>query len=154
TVEPVVALHTLLEQNEDVHWARQRTARKATLLDQLADEYWGDVGTSEERERATAGILAAGSFARPSISADTPPLLSMRVHAFFRGIAGLWACMDPNCPEVAEPGRPVGKLYTDPRPWCTERCSSRILELFSCRRCGLLFLGGVPDSTRGSLWPW
>jgi hypothetical protein len=28
------------------------------------------------------------------------------------------------------------------------------LELFSCRQCGLLFLGGIPDTRYGSLWPW
>lgn len=87
---------------------------------------------------------------------DTPPILSMRVHAFFRGVPGFWACLNPDCPEVSEPyrgERPVGKIYTDPRPWCAERCGGRVLEVFSCRKCGLLFVGGVPD-THGSLWPW
>ena len=156
--DPEVALHDLLETNEDVSWVRNRTARNATPLRQLADECWPNMGTAHERERATAGILAAGSFARAQPSPDTPPLLSMRIHAFFRGIAGLWACMDPNCPEAppapddARTPRPVGKLYTDPRPWC--ECGARVLELFSCRKCGLLFLGGIPDSVQGSLWPW
>ncbi len=40
----------------------------------------------------------------------------------------------------------------DLRPWCT--CGARVLELFSCRQCGLLYLGGIPDSVEGSLWPW
>ena len=47
-----------------------------------------------------AGLLAAGSFARPMPLPDTPPILSMRLHAFFRGLPGLWACLNPNCPEV------------------------------------------------------
>jgi Domain of unknown function (DUF1998)/Helicase conserved C-terminal domain len=158
TVEPLVALHSLLEQNEDVTWTRQRTARRATLLDQLANECWKDLSTPVERERATAGVLSAGSFARPSASPDTPPLLSMRVHAFFRGIPGIWACMDPECSGVSgrtmeqSLQRPLGKLYVDPRPWC--ECGARVLELFSCRHCGLLFLGGIPDNAQGSLWPW
>lgn len=158
TVDPQVALYNLLETNDDIAWVRQRTARNATLLDLLAGECWGDVGTPDERELATAGVLSAGSYARPDPSTDVPPLLSMRLHAFFRGIAGLWACADPNCPEVSQDlhlssgPRPIGKLYTDPRPWCD--CGARVLELFSCRRCGLLFLGGVPDTTHGSLWPW
>jgi hypothetical protein len=158
TVDPQVALYSLLEKNEDIAWVRQRTARNATLLDQLAEECWPNLGAAAEREQATAGILSAGSYARPDPSTDVPPLLSMRVHAFFRGIAGLWACMDSNCPAVPaqlrQSGRPrpVGKLYTDPRPWCD--CGARVLELFSCRRCGLLFLGGVPDTAQDSLWPW
>src|SRR5690606_17615878 len=102
--------------------------------------------------------LSAGSYARAVPLPDTPPLLSMRLHAFFRGIPGLWACMNPNCPEVAsdfrQPNRPIGKLYVEPRPWCSEQCGSRVLELFSCRHCGLLYLGGLPDGHQGSLWPW
>lgn len=102
TLDPQVALHELLEHDENVTWIRDRTARNATLLDRLADECWGGLGTAADRERATAGALAAGSFARPSALPDTPPLLSMRIHAFFRGVTGLWACMDPACPEVEE----------------------------------------------------
>jgi Lhr-like helicase len=161
TEDPQVALYRMLETNQDIIWVRQRTARNATLFDQLADECWGDMGTRDERERALSGVLAAGSFARPSASQDTPPLLSMRVHAFFRGISGVWACMNPDCPEVpghfradtANP-RALGKIYFDPRPWCSPACGGRVLELFSCRKCGLLFLGGIPDERHGSLWPW
>ncbi len=156
-VDPQVALYTLLERNHDIDWVRQRTSRRATLLDALAEECWQGLSIPEERERATAGILAAGSFARASALPDTPPLLSMRVHVFFRGVYGIWACMDPDCPEAPPlpPGvttRPMGKLYMDPRPWC--ECGARVLELFSCRHCGLLYLGGIPDSVQGSLWPW
>jgi len=156
TLDPQVALFQLLEDQEDIRWIRHRTARRATLLDKLAEEAWHGLGTPQEREKATAGALAAASFARAEAIADTPPLLSMRLHAFFRGIPGIWACMNPNCNAVDEryrsPDRPVGKLYINPRPWCD--CGARVLELFSCRKCGLLFLGGVPDSYQGSLWPW
>lgn len=152
---PQVALHELLSDDPDVTWVRERTARRATLLDQLAREAFP--GTADGRsETAVAGVLAAGSFARPSDLPDTPPLISTRLHGFFRGISGLWACIDPNCPEVdsADRPRPIGKLYTDPRPWCSDRCGARVLEVFTCRQCGLLFLGGVPDQRRGTLWPW
>ena len=160
TEDPAVALHRLLAPNEEIRWVRQRTARHATLLTDLAEECWTGLATADAREEATAGVLAAGSFARASALPDTPALLSMRVHAFFRGISGLWACMNPDCPEVAPEfraaihARPIGKLYTDPRPWCGPRCGARVLELFSCRHCGLLFLGGIPDQVTGSLWPW
>src|SRR5579883_1538020 len=36
-VDPQVALYALLEQNHDIDWVRQRTARRATLLDVLAE---------------------------------------------------------------------------------------------------------------------
>ena len=154
--DPQVALYQLLSDNEDLRWVRARTARNATRLSELAQECWPNT-ERDAQERAMAGLLAAGSYARPMPLPDTPPILSMRLHAFFRGLPGLWACLNPNCPEVLEQyrgERPVGKVYTDPRPWCSERCGARVLEVFSCRRCGLLFVGGIPDSGAGSLWPW
>lgn len=151
-----VALHQLLSDSEDLRWVRARTARNATRLSELARECWPDA-EQEVQERATAGLLAAGSFARPMPLPDTPPILSMRMHAFLRGLPGLWACLNSDCPEVPDAyrgERPVGRIYSDPRPWCSERCGARVLELFSCRRCGLLFVGGLPDSGVGGLWPW
>ena len=154
--DPQVALHGLLCDNEDLRWVRGRTARNATLLSALAQECWpgAEPGIGD---RATAGLLAAGSYARSVPLPDTPPILSMRMHAFLRGLPGLWACLNPQCPEVPEEfrgERPVGRLYTDPRPWCSKRCGCRVLEIFSCRKCGLLFVGGIPDSGGGGLWPW
>ena len=154
--DPQVALHQLLSDNEDLKWVRARTARNATLLSDLSRECWPGA-EPEVQERAVAGLLAAGSFARPMPLPDTPPILSMRLHSFLRGLPGLWGCLNPDCPEIPElhrGERPVGRIYSDPRPWCSERCGARVLELFSCRKCGLLFAGGIPDSGIGGLWPW
>ena len=156
-LNPQVALHGLLSDSEDLRWVRARTARNATEIKRLALECWQESADPEFRERALAGLLAAGSFAREVALADTPPILSMRIHAFFRGVPGFWACLNPNCPEMANEfrgSRPVGRVYTDPRPWCSDHCGARVLELFSCRKCGLLFVGGIPDEDTGSLWPW
>ena len=155
--DPQVALHQLLADNEDLKWVRVRTARNATRLSELAEECWPDDTGQANKEHATAGLLAAGSFAREVPLPDTPPILSMRIHAFFRGVPGLWACLNQECPEIPTPyrgERPVGRIYTDPRPWCSQRCGARVLELFSCRKCGLLFAGGIPDKGSGGLWPW
>ena len=151
-----VALYQLLRNNEDLRWIRGKTARNATRLSDLAQECWPGA-EQDVQERATAGLLAAGSFARPMPLPDTPPILSMRIHAFFRGLPGLWACLNPACEEVPPEyrgERPVGRVYSDPRPWCSDRCGARVLELFSCRKCGLLLVGGIPDSGSGGLWPW
>ena len=155
SIDPSVALHRLLEDDEHLRWARARTARNATLITELSQETWPGDYPAEVKDRATAGLLAAGSFARPEPQPDTQPLLSMRVHAFFRGLTGLWACINPNCSETPadhQGARPIGKLYTDPKIWCG--CGARILEIFTCRKCGLIFLGGIPDSGPGALWPW
>ena len=155
SVDPRVAMYDMLSDNNEVCWMRERTARNATLLSDLSKEQWSVEADDDERERATAGVLSAGSYARPEPEPDTQPLLSMRIHPFFRGIPGFWACMNMECSEVPPEyrgDRPVGRLYTDPRIWC--ECGSRVLEVFTCRKCGLLFLGGIPDGGPGSLWPW
>ena len=154
-LDPTVAAHQLLDDNEDVRWIRSRTARNATPIGVLSQEAWPGDYSDNDKDQATAGVLAAGSFARPEPQPDTQPLLSMRVHTFFRGLNGLWACIRPDCPEIPpsfQGERPVGRLYTDPRAWCP--CGARVLEIYTCRRCGLIFLGGVPDSGPGALWPW
>jgi ATP-dependent helicase YprA (DUF1998 family) len=88
----------------------------------------------ELADQAITALLALGSRAR--LDADTPGLLPCRVHTFFRGLPGLWACMDSDCSELseAERGGPTGKLYGQPHERC--RCGSRILEFFTCRNCG------------------
>ncbi len=155
TADPRVAMYTMLADNNEIRWMRDRTARNATLLSELSDEQWPREVDQADRERATSGVLTAGSYARPEPEPDTQPLLSVRIHAFFRGIPGFWACVDADCSEILPEfrgERPIGRLYTDPRIWCG--CGSRVLEVFTCRKCGLLFLGGIEDSGPGSLWPW
>jgi ATP-dependent helicase YprA (DUF1998 family) len=136
---------------------RALTARRAYPIGHLAQDLWGDIADPEVRRAATAGVLALGSFARPENDPDVQPLISSRLHMMFRGISGLWACVDPRCPRVEADfmggqERPVGRLYPEPRAWCD--CDSRVLEIFTCRVCGLMFLGGIPSAINGSLWPW
>ena len=57
-------------------------------------------------------------------------------YAIFRGLPGLWVCMDPNCSEIAEEDRDgiCGKMYSQPREYCD--CGARVHELYTCRFCG------------------
>ena len=149
--------HRLFAAHPQIERLRKVAARQALPLQDVADFLWNGMADPEIRRAATAGVLAVGSFARPTLDADAQPLISSRVHGFFRGVAGLWACMDAKCRFVGEeyrarPSRPVGRLYVEPRIWCD--CGARVLEVFSCRVCGLLFLGGIPDASFNSLWPW
>jgi ATP-dependent helicase YprA (DUF1998 family) len=148
-----VALYEIIRDNPYIEWLRNRTGRNATPLNEVENECWNANVPADQREQATAGLLAAGSFARADQNKGTPPLVSIRLHAFFRGVPGLWACMDSNCNHADHSSpRPVGKIYTEPRPWC--ECGARVLEVFTCRHCGLMFLGGIPDEHAHSLWPW
>ncbi|MGW6791271.1 DEAD/DEAH box helicase [Streptomyces chartreusis] len=89
------------------------------------------------QEAALRGVLAA---LRRTTDPKAPRL---RCHLFFRNIPGVWACSDPDCPDVARPEgveRTVGKLYSRPTPRCS--CHARVLELLYCQNCGDAFLGG------------
>ncbi len=88
------------------------------------------------------GALATSARKKP----DDPSLLPCRVHNFFRGLRGLWACMDPDCSGIDESLRgAVGKLYTQPRDLCAA-CNARVLELFTCRVCGSAYARGYCDN--------
>ncbi|WP_395110609.1 DEAD/DEAH box helicase [Actinomadura sp. SCN-SB] len=105
-------------------------------------------------DRAASTLVALGSAARTA--PEEAGLLPCRVHAFFRGLPGLWACLDPDCPEVdrqmhPDPG-PVGKLYAQPQTACA--CGARVFELFTCRHCGSAYVRGYTDDLAkpGALW--
>jgi ATP-dependent helicase YprA (DUF1998 family) len=84
---------------------------------------------------AVDALLELASLAR--LTPEGPPILPARVHLLFRGLPGLWACVNPDCSEIPENqrGGPTGKLYAEPRQNCA--CDSQIYELHSCRSCGL-----------------
>lgn len=106
-------------------------------------------------ERATTALMTLGSTARPDPS--EPGLLPCRVHAFFRGLPGLWVCMDPQCPSL--PGglkdadsRPCGKLYAQPRDRC--ECGAQVLELYTCRHCGAAYARAYTDDVEQPTYLW
>ncbi len=105
-------------------------------------------------DRAASALVALGSSAR--LSPEEAGLLPCRVHVFFRGLPGLWACLDPDCPEVDReahpvPG-PVGKLYAQPQAACA--CGARVFELFTCRHCGSAYARAYTNdlASPGFLW--
>lgn len=84
---------------------------------------------------AVDALLELASLARAAPGA--PPLLPARVHMLFRGLPGLWACVNPQCDQIpeGERGGPTGALYAEARQNCC--CGSQVYELHSCRDCGL-----------------
>lgn len=150
-----IQLYEALREQPQILHVRHLTARRAADLNEVARVVWGNLSDESEIRTATAGLLAAGSYARPEDNQDVPPLLPTRMHLMYRGLPGLWACIDPKCPEVPDvfraPDRPCGVLYPEPRIRCS--CGARVLELFGCHICGLLHLGGVKDKKQ-MLWPY
>lgn len=108
------------------------TMGSAQPVAELGERIFPD--TPEIADSAVTALLAIGSVAREQPDASGP--LPCRVHNFYRGLPGLWVCMDPDCSELAEEDRNgiCGRMYGQPHEVC--RCGSRVLEFFTCRSCG------------------
>ena len=87
--------------------------------------------------RAVTTLIALASMAKPDSA--QPGLMPCRVHSLYRGLAGLWVCMDSQCSELpaGQRGGPSGKLFSQPRAVC--ECGARVLELYTCRNCGTAY---------------
>src|SRR2546425_1114562 len=110
------------------------TMQSACPLPELGARIFPDSDPIQAQQAATV-LVGLGSFARESSNLEGPGLLPSRVHAFFRGLPGLWICVDSNCNAVqgGERRGPAGKLYGQPQRACD--CGARVLELFTCRHC-------------------
>jgi ATP-dependent helicase YprA (DUF1998 family) len=129
------------------------TMRQARPVSELGAFLFPDADAALA-DKAASALVALGSAARRS--PDEAGLLPCRVHAFFRGLPGLWACLDPDCTEADRkaypmPG-PVGQLYAQPQAACG--CGARVFELFTCRHCGSAYARAYTNdlANPGFLW--
>jgi len=124
--------HALKDYGPFSHLVNE-TMRAACTFGEIRDLVF-DTDDEAEGNRAINALLAMGSRAR--LKPEDASLLPCRVHAFYRGLPGLWACMDPNCTELAseQRGSPIGRLYAQPRDRCG--CKAPVLQYFTCRYCG------------------
>lgn len=88
-------------------------------------------------------LLALCTFAQ---SNEGQVFLPIRLHLMYRGIPGLYACINPNCSERHDTTKPslLGKLYTHPALSCV--CGGRVFEVLTHRDCGAAYLRGYVNS--------
>lgn len=65
-------------------------------------------------------------------------LLPARVHMFFRGITGIYLCLNPKCLSNNEGTSQFGKIYDTPKVQC--ECGSRTFEVLTHLQCGSAFI--------------
>ena len=128
------------------------TMVEARAIGELGGLLFGNDVPPRTADEAVTVLMGLGSVARAK--PELPGLLPCRIHNFFRGLPGLWVCMDPNCSELAEEERSdiCGKMYSQPIDECG--CGSRILELYTCRNCGTAYARAYTDDidTPRALW--
>ncbi len=144
------ALYEALRDFSPLNLLVNRTMQEAAPLEELGRALF-PIDDTELADRAVTTLIALGSAAHRA--PGEPGLLPCRIHAFFRGLPGLWACLDPNCSDTtAKHGSPIGALYAQPRITCT--CGTRVFELFTCRNCGAAYARAYTDNVQdpGFLW--
>jgi len=145
------ALFDALREFPPLNLLVNMTMKKALPLEDLGTLLFPGVEIAVS-SRAVTTLLALGSVAR--CSPDQPGLLPCRVHSFYRGLPGLWVCMDPECQALPEElrGGPAGKMYSQPLELC--ECGSRVLEMFTCRNCGTAYARAYTDDIDNPNYLW
>jgi ATP-dependent helicase YprA (DUF1998 family) len=128
------------------------TMKEARPVDALGGDLFSTEVQHSAAAQAVTTLIALGSVARRDPT--EPGLLPCRVHSFYRGLAGLWVCMDPQCPSLpaADRGGPAGKLFSQPRDACD--CGARVMELYTCRNCGTAYARAYTDSVEDPNFLW
>ena len=126
------------------------TMKQARPVEELGHELFPDAPA--QADSAATVLMALGSMAR--IDPKGPGLLPCRIHNFFRGLPGLWVCMDAACSGLAEDERSgiCGKMYSQPRERC--ECDARVHQLYTCRFCGTAYARAYTDDvdSPSALW--
>ncbi|MEF3696231.1 DEAD/DEAH box helicase [Desulfolutivibrio sp.] len=140
--QPETALHHALADFGPMSLLVNTTMKQAVPITELGRKMF-PTATPKKADSAVTALMSLGSIAR--LDPKTPGLLPCRIHCFFRGLPGLWVCMDPDCSELAEEDRGgiCGKMYSQPRERC--ECGARVLELYTCQNCGTAYARAYTD---------
>lgn len=145
------SLYEALENYPPMGQLINLTMVTAQPIEELSKKLFPGIDTNLA-EHAITVLTALGSLARQTPTA--PGLLPCRIHSFYRGLAGLWACMDPNCTALNDDLKngPCGKLFSQPRDTCD--CGARVAELYTCRNCGSAYARAYTDDLNNPDFLW
>lgn len=145
------ALFKALSGYEPFNRLVNETMVAAISLSELPSVIFNEDVPPATADKATSVLLALGSRAREKTGEAS--LLPCRIHSFFRGLPGLWVCMDKDCPSADEgKDRPAGKLFSQPRDRCD--CGSPVLEYFTCRHCGTSYARAYTNDVANPRYLW
>jgi len=125
---PRAILHDVLRKLQPVHAIYEVLRERPATVPELASAIFQDPGSDELA--VTQSLLTMASMAKPNF-AHSGPLLSVRVHHFFRGLVGANAELRPDGDGVR-----VERVYLEDRE-VAEDNSRSVLPLRTCVHCGL-----------------
>lgn len=112
----------------------------AVSLDELSSSIFPAL-SQENALKAVSVLLAIAPLAK---NTKGSVLFPARMHMLFKGISGVYACADENCPcSHSKGGITLGKVcVSDDGNLNCPVCGSVVYELYNDRRCGALFFKG------------
>ncbi len=121
----------------------RRCRGTAISLNELAAKIFPSMQPSEALN-AVGILLAIAPLARNDRDAV---LFPARMHMLFRGIKGVYACTNPDCPHShveknAYGTLRLGEIFLSDGKLNCPHCGSVVYELYNDRRCGALFFKG------------
>lgn len=128
---------------------------EAISLGELAHKIFPNY-SEDDGLRGISVLLLIAPFAKNNNGAV---LFPARMHMLFRGLKGVYACVNENCPNAhTEDGLTLGDIFLSDGVLKCPKCGSMVYELYNDRRCGALFYKGYimkgsnGFSEHGYLW--
>lgn len=120
----------------------------AKRLSEIATAVFESNVVPQKAEAALEVLLQLGVMGK---SPDDKVLIGSKVHMLFRGLQGLYACINPDCSHIHEAaGIRLGYITSQNIDMCPY-CGSRMFELMMDRRCGATFIKGYISSTPSNI---
>lgn len=127
------------------------TMKESQPIDKFGSEIFPETN-EKDRDLAISNLIGLATLCA---NEDGANLFPARVHNFFRGLPGLYVCMNPECNGLTDElkNNITGFLYNAEREACIH-CQSRVLEYYTCRACGSSYARGYTDNVEDikSLW--
>jgi len=144
-----VYLYTQLDGFGPLELLISRISGQATSIRQIVSELCPG-SDSEIAEKAASHLLILANAAKR----DGRVLLAARVHMFFRGVPGIYVCLNPHC--TAQPNEikapEFGNIYNSYRLTC--ECGARIYEVVTHKKCGSAFIRGYYQASQRHFYLW
>jgi ATP-dependent helicase YprA (DUF1998 family) len=145
-------LHQALRGYTPFNWLVNKTMLAAVSLSELPGVVFENVVAKDIADKAVSVLLALGSRAREKPGEAS--LLPCRIHSFFRGLPGLWICMNAECSdEQVDGSSPAGRLFSQPHERCS-CCDAPVLEYFTCRHCGTSYARAYTNDVAQPRYLW
>ena len=140
-------LYEQLDGWEPLEQVIKQISGHATSLKEIVSLFY-PTANRKDTEKAISNLLLLANAAKK----DGRVLLPARVHIFFRGLSGIYTCLNPKCASCSEGGL-LGKLFEDYRVTCD--CGARVYEVVTHRYCGSVFIKGyVKEGATGKTYLW